>query len=294
MATPMPQLVVSIWNMLKATFINWSKDEAPRLGAALAYYAAFSLAPLLVILVAVVSFFYRDDSAAQIKQHIEANVGPDAAGLLAEAIDNSKDWGVGVFAAVVGIAVEIIGATGVFVELRAAINRIFKISPQNSSGPKGFIKSRVVAVAMVLAVSLLLLASVVLSAEISAAAPHLGHLSRGAAYFWRIVDSGSSLLVITVLFAMLFRYVPDVRIPWRDLWVGAAVTAILFVIGKYLIGLYLAKGAVGSTFGAAGTLMALLAWIYYSAQVVFFGAEFTQVYAERYGSRAPSRQRPAA
>jgi len=288
---------VRFWHLLKTTFNEWSEDEVPRLGAALAYYAVFSMAPLLVIVVAIIGFVYRNNPAAQIEQQIAAQVGPDVASLLTRGIESSKNTESGLIASLIGLVVLFMGATGVFVELRSAMNKIWEITPKASSTISSFIWDRAKAVAMVLAIAFVLLVSMVLSAMLSAFMTHYAGSLPGAGYLWRVLELGVSFGVITGLFAMLFRYVPDVRIPWKDVWIGAAVTSFLFVVGKYLIGLYIARGAVGSTFGAAGALMVLLAWVYYSAQIVFFGAEFTQVYANQFaGPRAlpGQRERPAA
>src|SRR5262245_21012028 len=284
----------AVWDMSRATFKAWLRDEAPRRGAAFAYHTIFSLAPMLVITVAVVSIFNRENSALQIERHIAGRVGPDAARLMSRAIHDSNGLRAGTLALVIGIALEVMGATAMFVELRIAMNRIFQVNLQDSPVAIRFLKDRVAAFAMMLVIVVLLLAAMLVSAALSAATPHFSSLPPMSGHAWRVLDTIVSVGVITVLFALLFRYVPDVRLPWRVLWIGAALTAILFVLGAYLIGLYLTHATVGSIFGAAGTLMALLAWVYYSAQIVFFGAEFTQVYSKRYGSRTPSDHTRAA
>jgi membrane protein len=284
-----------VWELLKTTFTEWSEDEAPRLGAALAYYAVFSMAPLLVIIIAIIGLFYRGYSPMQIEQQIGTHVGPQVAGLLAQGIEKSSNLGSGIAATLIGLTVLIIGATGVFVELRAAMNKIFEIRPIDSGNVWGFVRDRASAFAMVLVIAFLLLLSMIASAALSIVMTYFGNILPGAAQIWRALEFGLSFGLITLLFALLFRYVPDTRIPWTDVWIGAAVTSSLFVIGKYLISFYLAHGTLGSTYGAAGALMVLLAWVYYSAQIVFFGAEFTQAYANLYGSRSiPGRRRPAA
>jgi membrane protein len=284
-----------MWGLVKATLSEWSEDEVPRLGAALAYYAVFSLAPLLVIVIAIVGFFYRGDSAAQIEQQIATHLGAQVAGMLAQAIDSTNDLGSGIAATAIGLVVLVLGATGVFVELRAAMNKIFEIQPVPSTGIWGFVRDRAKAFAMVLTIAFLLLVSMILSAALSTVMTHFSYLLPAGGHIWNVLELALSFGVITLLFALMFRYVPDDRLPWRDVWLGAAVTSALFVIGKFLIGLYIANGAVGSTFGAAGALVVLLAWVYYSAQIVFLGAEFTQTYISQYGSHfPPDRRRTAA
>jgi membrane protein len=278
----------SAWEIVKATFADWQEDEAPRLAASLAYYAIFSLAPLLIIVVAVVSFVYRGDTVDQIEAHLTSLMGADAARMVSRTIAQTNTTGEGLAATVIGIAAVLLGATGVFAELHTAMNKIWEVPASSAPSWLAWMRERTLSFAMVLAVACLLVLSLALSTFISAASQYFSYMLPGAAFVWYVVDLVVSLSIITFLFAILFRYVPDIRVAWRDVWAGALATAVLFVIGKFLLGLYLGRSSVGSAFGAAGSILVILAWIYYSAQILFLGAEFTQVYASRYGSRIAS------
>lgn len=283
----------SILELTTATFNEWWEDDAPRLGASLAYYAVFSVAPLLIIVVAVVGFFYRGDTVGQIESQLAMLVGREAAEPMAELIKNSTGFGEGTVATAIGLLTLFIGATGVFSELRAAMNKIWGIQPKQYIGVMDMISDRFFSFAMVLSIAFLLLVSMAASALLSATTAYFSFLIPGFDYVWHLLDIVVSLSLVILLFAMLFRYVPDKRIPWKDVWVGAAVTAVLFVIGKILIGWYLGQGSFASTFGAAGSLMVFLAWVYYTSQIVFLGAEFTQVYS-RQREQKVLELRPAA
>jgi membrane protein len=272
------------WSLLKETANDWLEDKAPRLGAALAYYTVFSLAPLLLIAIAVAGFFFGQDAARdQIAQEIQGLVGEQGGQVVRTMLEHADKPGQGIVASVLGVVMLLVGAAGLFGELQDALNTIWGVQPKPGRGVWGFVKDRFLSFTMVLVMAFLLLVSLILSAALSA----LTHLfSR-----WEVLYAGFclnevvSLVVITLLFAVIFRMLPDAKIAWRDVWLGAGVTAVLFEVGKFLIGLYLGRSGIASAYGAAGSLAVLLIWLYYSAQIFLFGAELTKVYANRYGSR---------
>jgi membrane protein len=279
------------WDLLKTAASKWVADDAARLGAALAYYTMLSVAPLLVVVAAIGGLVYGPKAArGELAQQLEGLVGRQGAELLQTMLANAYHPGAGVVASVLGVVVLLLGATGVFVELQASLNRIWGVQGQAPGGAWGFLRTRLLSFLMVLAVGLLLLASLVLSAVLSAVGRHLP--GAGSAALWQVLNLVVSLGIITVLFALVFKLLPDAHVAWGDVWVGAALTAVLFTVGKSLIGLYLGTSGVGSTYGAAGSLAVFLVWVYYSAQILFFGAELTQVYANR--ASTSSGPRPEA
>src|SRR5262245_56068804 len=282
------------WNLIKITVDEWQRDEAPRMGASLAYYALFSLAPLLVIVIFVIGFVYKGDTVGHIQRQVESLVGADAAKTIAVAIHNAGTFGHGIIASVASLIVLSLGATGVFSELHTAMNKIWKVRRSQYGFVVGLLKDKFASFTMVLAIAFLLLISMIISAVLSAVTAYFSYLLPGADVLWHIADLIVSFGVVTMLFALLFRYVPDDRVTWRDIWIGAAATAFLFDLGKFLIGLYIGKSSVGSMFGAAGSVVVILSWVYYSSQLVFLGAEFTHVYAKYRGSQSIAGQKPPA
>jgi len=274
-------------SLVKETFQDWSEDKAPRLAAALAYYTVFSLAPLLILVIAITSFIVGNnvDIRTRLLDQVQGLVGPQAAEAVNTMIDNNTQPGSGIIATILGIGTLLLGATGLFGQLKDALNTIWEVQPAKSGGVMSIIKDRFLSFTMVLGISFLLLVSLVISAAISAINGILNNLLGGAGFIIQIVNFLISTGVVTLIFAMIFKILPDVDIQWKDVWVGALVTALLFNIGKTLIGLYLGNSATASAYGAAGSLVVLLLWVYYSAQILFLGAEFTQVYARRFGSK---------
>jgi len=275
-----------VFALLKEAFQDWNEDNAPRLGAALSYYTIFSIAPLLLISVAVAGLVFGADAAqGRVVGQIQAFVGRAAAEAIQDMIESARKPGQGVMATVLGTATLLFGAGGAFNELRGALDVIWEIPPRKSGGLMAIVHDRIASFGMVLVVGFLLLVSLVLSAGISAF--ELEGTFLGSAVVLQAVNQGVSLVIITVLFALIFKYLPDAHPPvaWKDIWVGAFVTSALFTLGKYAIGLYLGRSSVASAYGAAGSVVLLLVWVYYSAQILFFGAELTQVYARRHGSR---------
>lgn len=271
------------WSLIKQTFQEWQEDRVPVLAASLAYYTVFSLAPLLIIVIAVLSFFGQGDAQSQIVQQLQGALGEDAAGLIRTMIEQRAERGGNVLATVIGVAILLVGATGVFSQLQTALNTIWDVRPDPESGGLWrIVRVRLLSLGMILTMGFLLLVSLVLSTALSAIASSLDGLLPGSDLLWVALNWLLSLGIITLLFALLFQYLPDAKIPWRTVWVGALVTALLFVIGKELLGLYLSRGSVASAYGAAGSLVVLLLWVFYSAQIVLLGGEFTQVYTRRY------------
>lgn len=277
------QLVMS---MLKETVTGWWEDGASRLAAALSYYTAFAIAPLLVLVIAVTGALFGEEAVrGQLERELSSLVGSEAAmlieGMVAKAgSDESAGW-----ASALGILALLFGATGVFVELQNALNVVWDVEPRPGRGIRGFLETRILSFAMVLGIGFLLLVSLVISAAVALVTSSMGRYAFGEAALATGLSFASSFVTITLLFAMIYKYLPDVRIAWRDVWVGAAATSFLFSTGKWLIGLYLGRSATASTYGAAAALAILLLWVYYSAQIVLLGAEFTQVYARRFGTR---------
>lgn len=281
--------------LIKQTFTEWSEDKAPRLAAALAYYTAFSLAPVLVIAIAVAGLVINRQQAQDLViAQMNTLAGEQGGALLQTMLEASQDIGSSIAAAAAGVVLLIFGATGVFGQLQDALNTMWEVAPKPNQGILGLLRRRLFSFTMVLAVAFLLLVSLVISSVLAAFSEWTTGLFPGFETILQIVNFIISFIVITVLFALLFKYVPDAKIEWRDVWPGAAVTALLFTAGKFLIGLYLGSGSVTEQFGGAGALVVLLLWVYYSAQICFFGAEFTQVYANRFGSRVVPDEHAAA
>jgi membrane protein len=274
-------------SIIKQVFHDWSDDNAQRLGAALAYYAGFSIAPLLLIALAIAGLVFEHEQAARaIHDQLRDLLGGEAAsgveGLIAAAAKPSE----GILATVIGVVVLLMGASGVFGELQCSLNAIWHVAPKPGRGLLGTIRDRFLSFTMVLGAGFLLLVSLVISAVLSAIGHWMAQALPGPAWLIQVMHIVVSFVITALLFAMIFKVLPDVEIRWKDVWIGAIVTTVLFSIGKFAIGLYLGHSAVASSFGAAGSFVVLLIWVYYSAQILFFGAEFTKVYAQTYGSGA--------
>lgn len=273
------------WELLKLTFTEWTNDDAFELSAALAFYTIFSIAPVLLIAVGVASFFLAPETATtRIVDEMEKLVGAQGANAVRQVIESSRGFGKGIWAVSVGIVTLITGATAVFGELQSALNRIWDVEAKPDRGViMSLIVDRLRSFLIAGCVGFLLLVSLVVSALISGLQNYMNNWLPGVPWVWQTANIVTSFLVIAALFAMIYKFLPDVVISWKDVWIGAAVTALLFSAGKYLIGIYLGRTATSSAFGAAGSLVVLLFWVYYSALISFLGAEFTQVYARRYG-----------
>ena len=276
----------SIWQFLKTTINEWVEAEPFQLAAALSYYTLFSLAPLLLIAIGVAGLvFGREAAQNQIVETLQGMIGQDSAKAVQEMIQASSEKPkTGLLSTVVGFVALLFGAGGVVGQLQTSLNRIWEVTPRPGQGIWGFLRQRFFSFAMVLAIGFLLLVSLVVTAVLSSFTSMLSSFLGDATFVAHAIDILVSFGFVTLLFALIYKYVPDVEIQWRDVWVGAALTSILFTIGKYLIGLYIGTSGVGSTFGAAGSLITILVWVYYSSLIFFLGAEFTRVYATQYGS----------
>jgi membrane protein len=288
----MKKLISNLLTLFKLSFQDWKDDKASRLSAALAYYTIFSLAPMLLIILAVTSLFWsRDAVQTQVLNQAEGLVGAEGRTFISDLLTTASTPARGILGTIVGIVTLIFGALGVFNELHNALNTIWEVEEEEETesgflqGIKKLIFGRLLSFGMILGIGFLLLVSLVISAALSAMQETVGNAIPLSEILLQILNLVISIGVITVLFALIFKFLPDAEIAWRDVWLGAFVTALLFSIGKFLIGLYLGNSTVGSSFGAAGSLVLLLLWIYYSAQILLFGAEFTQVYANNYGSK---------
>jgi membrane protein len=273
------------FGILKQTVSEFSGDKVPRLGAALAYYTIFSLAPLLLIVIAISGLVFGHDAAqGKIFGQLRGALGPTTAAAMQEMVKNAAKPKTGTIATILGVVTLLLGASGVFGQLKDALNTIWDVKPKEGRGIMGMVKDRFFSFAMVFGLGFLLLVSLIIDTAIGAMGKYAGSHLPGGEALWHIVELAFSFVVITVLMAGIFRLLPDLKIEWRDVWLGAALTSILFVLGKFALGIYFAKSAVGSSFGAAGSLVLVLLWVYYSAQILLFGAEFTQVYARAHGS----------
>jgi membrane protein len=263
---------------------QWVEDKAPRLGAALAYYTIFSIAPLLVIAIGIAGMVFGQEAAQeQISGQVRHVVGEQGGEAIQTMVASASQPGAGVVGTIVGVAMLLFGAAALFGQLQDALNTVWEVQPKSGRGVLGFIRDRFLSLSMVLGVAFLLLVSLIASSALHAVGGLLGDWQ--TATIGLITTTVFDLVVITLLFALIYKYLPDAKIAWSDVWFGAAVTAVLFTIGKFLIGLYLGRAGVGSAYGAAGSLAALLIWLYYASQIFIFGAELTKAYANQYGSR---------
>jgi membrane protein len=264
----------------------WMEDNALRLSASLAFYSVFSLAPLLVISVSIGALIFNEQTVRdQVAAQLEALAGPRAADALeALLVTTAAQKRTGALAAIVGMLAMVFGASGVFGELKDALNTIWGVVVKPGRTWLRLIRDRFLTFSMILSIGFLLLVSLLLSAILTAVSKYMNWLLPLPAWVWQTLDLLGSLCVVTVLFAMIFKILPNVRIGWHDVWTGAAVTSLLFVLGKFLIGFYLGASSITSAYGAATSVVIVLLWVYYSACILFFGAEFTKVYACRFGS----------
>lgn len=277
----------TIWLLVKNTIKEWQEDKALRLGAALSYYTIFSLTPLLIIVIAVTGLFFGNDVARdRIMAELNGLLGNQGASAIGEMLQRQQhEPSRNLIATIIGLITLLFGATGVVGELQDALNAIWNVEDKSGGGVKGMLRQRVLSLGMILGIGFLLLVSLVVSAVLTGISSYWK-----AAAFFEVLNFALSLIVITVLFAALFKFLPAVKISWRTVWIGAFATALLFTIGKTLIGLYLSKSAVASSFGAGGSLVIILVWVYYNAQIVFLGAEFTQVYSRYLPKEEPEEE----
>jgi membrane protein len=279
----MPASIAILWSVIGQAARSWVDHKDGRAGAALAYYSVFSFGPVMVIAIAIAgSLFGRDAAQGEVERQLRDLLGDTAVGAVHTLLESAEKSHQGVVATIIGTIVLLFSAVGVVVELKATFNTIWQVDPHKISGAWQFIRAYLVSLAAILAVGFLLLVSLVFTAVLSAAGQYINaQLPEGTL---QATGSLISFVVIAVVFAMMFKYLPDTRVEWRDVGVGAAITAALFEIGKLLIGLYIGRMALNSIYGAAASLVVLLIWVYYTAQIVLFGAEFTHVHASRHRS----------
>ena len=265
----------------------WWEDNALRLGASLAYYTLFAIAPVLLVAIAIAGLAFGPEAVrGEIVGQLQALVGRDGAEAVQAMLEGASRRQSGLFATIVGSITFLFAATGAFLELQTVLNTIWRVKPRaDAANIAGFVTDRIRSFGLVLGIGFLLLVSLALSAALAAASAWLDRWAPGMPIVWQSLNVVTSLVVITTLFAMLFRFLPDVVLEWRDVATGALVTAVLFTLGKQAIGLYLGQSSTTSTYGAAGSVIVLLLWVYYSSQILLLGAEFTRVYAEHHGSR---------
>lgn len=276
----------STFRLLKESFYEWQQDKVSLLAAALAYYTVFSITPLLVMAIAIAGAVFGQDTARrEILEQINELVGEQGAQAIETALANANQPQLGSIASIISVVVLLVGASGVFAQLQEALNTVWNVRAKPDGGIGEFLRKRLLSFGMVLAIGFLLLVSLIVSAILSGISKLEITLLPGLNPLWQLLNLGISFGLISLLFALIYKYLPDVRIRWQDVWVGAIITAFLFTFGKFLIGLYLGRGSLGSAYGAAGSLIVFLAWVFYSAQILLFGAEFTQVYARKYGRK---------
>ena len=269
----------SFWFTLKQAFWAWNDHDAPRLGAALSFYTMLSLAPLVILVIAIASLVFGHSAAQnEIIRQVQGIMGAEGAKAVETVIAHGQKP-TGVFASVIGAITLLVGASGAFSELQSALNKIWGVQPKGESGVASLIRARLFSFGMVLAVGFLLLVSLVITAVLAVVGKFFSEILPMPEFLMHTINFVVSFAGISALFALIFKYVPEARIKWKDVWEGAIATALLFTIGKSLIGLYLGKAAVGSAYGAAGSLIVVIVWIYYSAMIFFFGAEFAHVRA---------------
>lgn len=282
----------AVLNLLKETYAEFSRDNAMRLAAALAYYTIFSIAPLLVICISIAGLVFTQQGASeQISAQVKGLVGEAGATAIQSMVESAMQPKKSIVALIVGGATLLLGASGAFSELQSSLNTAWGVKTPENSGFWMMIKNRFLSFSMVLGTGFLLLVSLVLSAGIAMLSELFGKFMPGVEAIAHVVNIVVSLGVISALLAMIFKYLPDAEIRWSDVWVGAVVTAILFTIGKAALGLYLGNSAIGSSYGAAGSFVVVLVWVYYSSMILLFGAEFTEVYSRRRRGGS-AKQRP--
>jgi len=278
--------IADSFSLLKQTVSEWLEDQVPQLGAALAYYTVFSLAPLVLLLLAIVGFIFHNDPAGawrKITEQMSYFLDKSAIEVVRNIAQTASHPKESALATAIGILLALFGARGVFGQLQNALNTIWGVKAKPGAGIVGFIRSRFLSFAMVAGVCFLLLVSLVFESLLKGFSHYVQAMFPGGIVIALVVYSIFDLAVVVLLFALIFKFLPDVKIQWRDVWIGALMTAIFFAIGKWALGLYLGSGAAASAYGVASSLITLLLWIYYSSQILLFGAEFTQVYAARAG-----------
>lgn len=281
-----------LWLVVKAAFAGWWTDNVPRMGAALAYYTLFALAPVLIVVIAVGGIAFGPEAVrGQIVSEIQGLIGREGAQTIQGMLEAASRTSPRIAVTIIGIVTFFLGATGAFLELQGALDTIWRVTPKSrGSILRDLLMQRLVSFGLVLGFAFILMTALVVSAALAALSGYVGNAFPGAAAFWKVADLVLSLAVISLLFGLIYKVMPDVKLAWKDVWVGALVTAGLFTLGKTLIGLYLGASAMISTYGAAGSVVIILVWVYYSSQLLLLGAEFTRAYVLEFGTEpSPAR-----
>lgn len=278
-------LVVAAIELVKQAGSGWINDNAFRFSASLAYYTVVSLAPLVVITVGVLGAIFGAGGRDQFLGQVQGLVGEEGAQAVRLVLDNARSASAGIVASMLGVIAFFAGYLGVFFELQAGLNNMWRLSPRPNLGVAATIRKLLLSFGMLAVFGFLLLVSLFVTAGLAALNQAMTSWQPELLVLWQLVNIAVSFAAFTFMFAFIFKYVPDVRIDWNDVWIGAASTALLFMIGKEMIGLYLGKSGIASSYGAAGSVVVLLLWVYYSALILFFGAEITKEFAERFGSK---------
>lgn len=274
------------WQFATLTYEKWSRDNVPQLGASLAFYTALSIAPLLVISLAVGAFVFGDEAArGEVASQMRSLIGSQGAHAVEDMIDSANKPASGVTATVLGMLMLLFGASGVFGELQQSLNKIWEVEVKEDRGFVRVVRERFFSFVMVLGIAFLLLVSLVLSTLLATLGQYFSQLPESVAWLSQLLNFSVSFVIITLLFAMIFKILPDANIAWWQVWLGASLTALLFSIGKFFIGLYLGRSSMASSYGVAGSFVVLLVWVYYSSQILYLGAEMTKVYADLSGAR---------
>jgi membrane protein len=286
----------AVAQLLKEAATSWVEDNAPSMGAALSYYTLFSIAPLLLIAISVAGLVFGQDAAqGEIMEQLSGLMGRDSARTIEQMLQAANEPATGTLGALVGLVVLLVGATTVFAELESSLNRIWRAPDRpNVGGLWGFLRARLLSLGMILGIGFLIMVSLLFSAALAALGKWWGAWFGGWVTLAAVLNVLVSFFFVTAGFAMIYKWMPRVHLVWRDVWVGAFLTALLFTIGKAAISLYIGRSGVASVFGAAGSLVVVLLWVYYSAQIFLFGAEMAWVYARRWGSLRGLREAPLA
>lgn len=282
----LPRMLKSGFAMMKQAATEWADQDLARMGAALSFYTLFAIAPLFVIVLAIAGYSFGEEAARrELFGQVSGLVGSEGAEAIQALVSAANKPRTGAWATVIAVVTLFVGASSVFVQLQDSLNSVWGVRRAPGCGLRNFIKDRLLSFSLVVGIGFLLLISLVLSAGLAALGKFMAGLLPAQATIWQGLNFVISFGVITLLFAMIFKVLPDAEINWRDVWMGALLTALLFNLGKFLLGLYLGRASVTSAYGAAGSLVIVLLWVYYSAQILFFGAKFTQIYSSRHGAR---------
>lgn len=274
----------TVYELLNETVRAYIKGDIVSQGAALAYYTIFAIAPLFIIALAIAGFWFGQEAARkELFGQLNQLIGPQGGEAIQSIIAAANQSKTGLWATIIAAGTLAVAATGVFVQVQSSLNKIWKVQQMGGTGVRNFIRHRLLSFAMVLGIGFLLLVSLICSASLAALGSFVGDYISEKEILLKALNFVLSLGIITALFTMMFKFLPDVKIAWRDVWLGGFITALLFNLGKFLIGIYIGRSSIASVYGAMGSLVIVLIWVYYSAQLLFFGAQFTAVYASRFG-----------